>query len=150
MCEDIFKKPIKNVMQFLRIDSSKVTFRIFRRLYTFIIVDTTWLFFRASSFRVGVRMLKRIIKEFQPGWIINLNILSMFEAPRSFVIITASLLLLLAVDYTRYKHIDIKGIIFEQQIVFRWLIYLGLLALILLWGLYGNDYAQTQFIYFQF
>ena len=152
MCilEDLFSPFITKVFHRLHIDTTKIGFRVFRRFYTFAFIDLTMLFFRAESLGICLRMLKRIIADFRFGWLTNLEVLSMFETPRSFVVIAGSLILLFLIDLATYKGTDVKAVIFQQQIVFRWVIYTGFLMLILFWGLYGNDYAQTQFIYFQF
>ena len=60
------------------------------------------------------------------------------------------ILLLTLVDYLQYKKIDIIKNIFSRFGLIRWGIYLGLLLIILVFGIYGYSYEQTQFIYFQF
>ena len=45
---------------------------------------------------------------------------------------------------------DVVGLVLKQGAWFRWAVYLGLLFSILIFGVYGNVYEQTQFIYFQF
>lgn len=150
VCEDVFGPAMTNLFNRLHVDTKRLGFRVFRRFYTFVIIDLTWLFFRADSLGICLKMLKRIVTEFRIGWMLNLEVLAMFETPRAFVVIVASLLLLFFVDLAIYRGTDVKTVIFQQQIVFRWAVYIGLLMLILFWGVYGNDYEQTQFIYFQF
>ena len=45
---------------------------------------------------------------------------------------------------------NVFQIILSQGMWFRWLVYLGLLFMILVYGAYGLEYTQTEFIYFQF
>ena len=45
---------------------------------------------------------------------------------------------------------NVFQIILSQGMGFRWLVYLGLLFMILVYGAYGLEYTQTEFIYFQF
>lgn len=52
------------------------------------------------------------------------------------------------VRYRRGKRIDIY--LAEQNIVFRYVILLLLCLAIFVWGEYGLDFAENQFIYFQF
>ena len=66
------------------------------------------------------------------------------------VMMGISLLLLLSVDILRYKNVDVGALVRKQSTAFRWMIYLGLLLMILVFGIYGADYEQTEFLYFQF
>ena len=45
---------------------------------------------------------------------------------------------------------NVFELVLSQGLWFRWLIYIGLLFMILVYGAYGLDYTQTEFIYFQF
>ena len=45
---------------------------------------------------------------------------------------------------------NVFQIVLSQGMWFRWLVYLGLLFMILVYGAYGLEYTQTEFIYFQF
>ena len=66
------------------------------------------------------------------------------------VVLTLSILLLFAVDTLKDRGKDVARLVLSQGIWFRWAVYLGLLFAILIFGVYGNVYEQTQFIYFQF
>lgn len=83
-------------------------------------------------------------------WFFSEGFPAMFGSTANFMVITFSLLILFAVDFLKYKGIDVRAVIFRQQIVFRWLIYWLMLLVILFWGAYGTGYEQKQFIYFQF
>ena len=45
---------------------------------------------------------------------------------------------------------NVFQIVLSQGMWFRWFVYLGLLFMILVYGAYGLEYTQTEFIYFQF
>ena len=61
-----------------------------------------------------------------------------------------ALLLLFVVDLMEYRGRDMNEFVLKQGVLFRWCVYLGLLGIILIYGVYGHTYAQTEFIYFQF
>lgn len=150
IAEDVFQPAYGRLTKSLSINTKTTSYKILQRAYTFIAVDFTWLFFRAPSLRTGLQMLKRMVVEIRPAWLLNMDVVSMFPSPRVFVIICFSILTLLFFDTLKYKGVDVKQGIFKQQVVFRWVLYLTLLMVLLFWGVYGKDYEQTQFIYFQF
>ena len=48
------------------------------------------------------------------------------------------------------RKIDIKAALARQNLVFRWLVYYGMILTVLIFGIYGPEYDATAFIYFQF
>lgn len=48
------------------------------------------------------------------------------------------------------KIYSVFELVLSQGMWFRWLLYIGLLFMIMVYGAYGLDYTQTEFIYFQF
>lgn len=144
-------KPLKHrVNSWLKIDKSKYAYKILQRVWTFILVDFAWLFFRAPSFRSGIYILKSIVGGFRWEWLLIGGYSDMFGTTDIVIIIIVSLIIVLIHDWLKYKGKDVKESIFKQQILFRWCIYWLLLMIIIYWGVYGTGYEQTQFIYFQF
>lgn len=148
--EDLLRPVKEKLCGRFSIDRKRFGYRILQRAATFVIIDFTWLFFRADSFRLALHMLKRILFDFRWEWFLNMGFVSLFESADSMMVIAAALFVLLAVDSLQYLRKDIKAAIFGQQIVFRWIFYWLFFMAILYWGLYGTGYEQTQFIYFQF
>lgn len=134
----------------LKINESAWMYKLWCRFATLVFIDITMLFFRAGSLGQGLFIFKMILADFRPQWLLGAGYVSMFGEPFRLLVIIFSLGLLAAVDYFRYRGNDIKKLILGQQIVFRWTIYVLMMLIILYWGIYGRDYAQTQFIYFQF
>lgn len=66
------------------------------------------------------------------------------------VVLLLSILLLFMVDILKDKGIDMRKHILEQGFFVRYLLYIILIGVIIVFGKYGDAYAQTQFIYFQF
>jgi hypothetical protein len=48
------------------------------------------------------------------------------------------------------ENLCIRDVIAQQNIVFRWILYLGLIAAILIFGMYGTGYNAGAFFYGQF
>ena len=47
-------------------------------------------------------------------------------------------------------NLTIRDVIAKQNIVFRWILYLGLIAGILIFGMYGSGYNAGAFFYGKF
>lgn len=148
--EDIFKPYAEYIHKKFLIDENTFMYKLFRRIVTFVVIDFTWLFFRAKNLGSALYILGKIKNDFRPAWLINFNFVDIFSTSYTLMVIIISLFIIIAIDILNYYGKDIKAAIFKQQIVFRWIIYIGIMLVILYWGLYGTKYEQTQFIYFQF
>lgn len=60
----------------------------------------------------------------------------------------AVLLFVSLVKYIRNENLDV--FLSRQCLWFRWLVIAGLFAGIFLYGIYGPEYDENQFLYFQF
>ncbi len=132
------------------VDTKRFSYRLASRLITFALVDFTWLFFRANSVSDAFLMIKKCFDYLAPERIAGLAFVSMGMSTQITVVVFMSIFLLLLVDGMKYKGIDVVQFVFSQGAWLRYVIYGGLLLGILFFGVYGNAYVQTQFIYFQF
>lgn len=148
--EDILKPVKEKIDRYLSIDKGRWMYKVFQRIITFILIDFTWLFFRAPSCTTALYILGKIVNDFRLAWLINFEFISAFESAYALMTVMVPLFIIVALDVIKYYGKDIKAAIFSQQIVFRWVIYATIVLAILYWGLYGTGYEQTQFIYFQF
>lgn len=148
--EDCLRPFKERIFSKLKINQGNISYKIFQRVTTFLLVDFTWIFFRAETFRSGLYILHKIIIEFKWEWILTAGYSCLFNSVNTLMVIALSLLFLLVVDYLHYKGKDLQKIFFSQQILFRWIAYFFFFMLIIYWGAYGGGYEQTQFIYFQF
>lgn len=124
---------------------------IFSRIVTFILVDIAWIFFRSSSVMSAIDYIK--------GMFFNLQLHQFFSPLRiiqeinisvnDVFIIMVGVVVLLRVDKLTIDR-DFGKYVHQKPLWVRWTIYLALIFSTLIWGYYGYDYIQTQFIYFQF
>lgn len=148
--EDLGQPYLSKVCNTLKIKKDTIAYSIFQRVRTFIIIDFTWLFFRATSLSVAIKMLSKMFADFRIEWLLNFEFVDAYTDTYSLMVVNVSILIVILVDIAKYLGKNVGEIIFKQQIFFRWTIYALILLMILYWGGYGADYEQTQFIYFQF
>lgn len=123
------------------------SWRLFQSLRTFLIFSVGMVFFRAESLPDAVRLIylsftmkkitamRSIIGIGMDGW--------------QWFICLAGMLTVLAVDILREKT-SVRKLIAKQNLYFRWLIWMGLIFAVLLYGQYGPGYDAAEFIYQNF
>lgn len=138
------------IKKWLKVDESRFSYRLGCGLTTFALVDFAWLFFRASSVGSAFRIIRQMIVSLQFPQLFGLAVNRMGFTMQQLAALTIAFLLLAVVDIKKNKGEDVAALVLKQGIWFRWLVYIGLLFMIMTYGAYGLDYAQTEFIYFQF
>lgn len=134
---------------FFEINKLTSLYHRMQRIKTFFLICFTWLFFRADSFRTALSMLKRIFQS--PSFSISIADLNGFGVSTKILMtILCGILILFLVDWLKYKNIDIKLWILNQNFLCRYLIYMVLIMCLMIYGNYGGNHVQTEFIYFQF
>ena len=148
--EQMTVKLREKICNFFQVDKSRFSYRLGCGLLTFALIDFTWLFFRATGFSMAFTLLKQCVTNLQFGKLFGLVFGNIGMTSAQMVVLTLALLLLMAVDVLKEQGKDVVQLVLKQGAWFRWAVYLGLLFSILIFGVYGNVYEQTQFIYFQF
>ncbi len=138
------------IKKWLKADESRFSYRLGCGLVTFALVDFAWLFFRAEGVGTAFRIIKQTIVSLQFPQLFGLAVNRMGFTMQQLVAIIIAFLLLMIVDILKNRGEDVPALVLKQGIWFRWLVYIGLLFMIMTYGAYGLDYAQTEFIYFQF
>lgn len=148
---DITEKWRERLKIRFHIDPGSAVYTVLSRIITFILVDIAWIFFRSKSFMSALDFIKgmfldfQIHKAFSPMGIIQAVNISVNDA----FIILGGTAVLLWVDMLM-KDRDLGACLHRRPFLERWSVYLLLVFSIVIFGYYGYDYAQTQFIYFQF
>lgn len=148
--QDITESFRKKVYIALKIRQDTIGWKILTRVFTFLLIDFAWLFFRMENIQDAIAFLQKIVMEFRPSFFFSIQWFSIFKSIKIFCIVFSSVMILIVKDLLHYKKINVKKIILRQQLIIRWILYIAVILVILFWGAYGTDYEQTQFIYFQF
>lgn len=144
-------RPLRErVMRTLGVDKSADSHRILRMVITFVLVDFSWIFFRAS-FSQGVDIVKKIAGMGAQAWFTwgdNLTAMGLTEATAQLLVIAMAVMF--AADICKYRGIRVIPWLTSQGLWLRWLVYFAGIFGVLIFGVYGPGYDATQFIYFQF
>ena len=134
----------KSLCSRLGINRESKGYRLVQYICTFVLINLSWLFFRADSTTDALQMLLGIFRVHPlpasvPG----------FTLGDAAVLVCASLLLFV-VSFYREKGLRIRQTVAGFSLIVRWLIYLAALTAVLLLGVYGPGYSGNAFIYMNF
>lgn len=144
-------KPVRDRLdKIFRLNRQSFGHKLFKVVGTFALVDFAWIFFRANRFRDAFRIIKSMLKVHN-WWVLFDN--SLFKLGldwKNFMLLLLAIAILLAADVFKYKGIKVRKVILKQELWFRWLLYIAVIAGILIFGIWGPGYDASSFIYFQF
>lgn len=116
---------------------------------TFLLLNLTWIFFRASNLEQAGTILTKIFTE----WNGNLLTLETLEALGldlpDLIVGLIVVALLIGVDIVSQKK-DLRAWVMSIPLPLQWTIYISLIVFIVVFGVYGPQYETAPFIYFQF
>lgn len=124
--------------------------RLLSRVITFGLITITWIFFAAGSFKKSIQIVKALISVNNWYVIFDQSLYELGVSRQYTVVMLAGILILMAVDYVKYKGKDIASLILSQGWWLRAFVYVALIFAALVFGCYGEMYDTQQFIYFQF
>lgn len=117
------------------------------RLVTFALVCVSWVFFRAQTVPDAFSMLGRVFGAFDGAalgrWVGAWGL-------QTQLVVALGLAALFAVDGAGFRGKDVAAWLQARPLPVRWAVYLLLVFALIVFGAYGNSYASTQFLYFQF
>lgn len=121
----------------------------FRRILTFIIVVFAFIYFRAENIHHGNEYLLAIINNPR-----SLNIMedlskTSFGISNIYPLIIG-IIILFVFDILKYNKINLVEKVLKIILPIRCLIYFAFIFAIIIFGVYGPDFSESAFIYFQF
>lgn len=141
-------KPLRDrICTLCHIDRDNAGNRFLRGLFTYLLVNFTWLFFRAQHFTQCRQILQRIVTHPFPAQLLNGTLLKLGLDGAEWVVLLFALALLLCASIARYRGVDWKERLLAQGFLFRCLCYAAMMVFMLLFALYGPGFDAAAFIY---
>lgn len=147
---DLTKPLRRRCTDALKIDTDTAVHQNFRRLTTCALVTFSWIFFYAGGTRMALSIIRQMLTSFQVWTLFDGTLFDVALSRPEFAVLVISLVVVLIVDILRYRGVNIQGWVERQHILFRWLLYYAVLFSIIIFGVYGSEYAASAFVYFQF
>ncbi|MBQ6888827.1 MAG: MBOAT family protein [Lachnospiraceae bacterium] len=130
--------------------AKNICINVCKTIVTFILVDFSWLFFRADSIRDAFAMLKSMLTVKNFSVLTDGSLFGLGLNQYHFWFLLLAIAILWITDYFKYKNVDLFEKIEKQNVAVRYFVYMCLFCAVVLFGIYGVDYEASQFIYFQF
>ena len=137
------------VTRILRFRTDNFSFRVFRSLRVFALVAIGNMFFRLPSIRETIRVLRLGVSIFNPWIFVDGTLFSLGLNKKNIAVMMAALFVLFVVSVLDRKE-DVRERIARQGIVYRWSLFILLIWVIAVFGVYGPGFVAADFIYEQF
>lgn len=139
----------KKLTEKLKINTQCFSFRLFQMLRTFLLLCISRIITQAATLRIALRMIKRLFTSWSWDFITGVDgtIYKLGVDQKNMSVLFFAIMALLVVGILQEKGVKIRESLSRQNLIFRWLIVLGLLVVVLVYGVYGPDYNASDFIY---
>ena len=152
MLGNIFSGIFEKISAKLKFKTESFSWHLFTSIRTYVIYAIGAVFF-LNGILGGLRLLKDCLKVFfvskyaNPWIFFDSSILKTGITFRDINIILIGIILLLIVGVLREKYGYAREWIKNQSFVFRWIIWFSLFVAVLIYGMYGQGYEASAFIY---
>ena len=144
-------KPLKEKWnKLMHLNKDSLSHKLVQTIITFVLVDFTWIFFRAETVNKAIKVLKSIVTVKNPWVLVDGSLYNCGLDRQNFMLVIYCIILLMIVDFCKVKNIKVREVIIKQDYWFRWIFIAVSIVSILTFGIWGPTYNATNFIYFQF
>lgn len=153
MLGELCSPGLSKLVQVLRINTESFSWHLFQSVRTYFIYAVGAVFFRADSFGQALELLASLFRMFGHNSVPNSWVLfdgSVLELGISYIdlnIIIFAVMMLIVVAILRKKYGYARSWMGKQIFVFRWMVWIILFVMVLIWGNYGPGYSAAEFIY---
>ena len=148
LCEQLFTPYAEKVYKFLHIKTDVFSFKLYQTIRTFLLFTFALVFFRATSVTNAFELIKNMfvfdLRNINDA-LISFNGLDMPDM----IILAISMISIFIVEIINQNG-DILEKLFEQNLLFRFLIIFSLLFAVIIFAYYGPGFDSTTFIYNDF
>ena len=123
---------------------------VFRWIRTFTLVNIGMMIFRSHGVRNAIKMLGKIISDFEVVTIWDGSILGKGLDVYDFKLLAFCLILMIIVGVLKEKNVSIRARIATWRLPFRFSFYYAAMLFLIIFGAYGFGYAIVELIYANF
>lgn len=148
--EDVLKPVRAKTAALLGLNRESLGHRLLSICITNVLVCISWVFFRADGISAAVQILMGMVTVHNPWILVDRSLLYCGLDSPNFTLLLISVGVLFFADFCKKRGVVIRNIILKQDFWVRWLVFALSISAILLFGIWGDAYDATNFIYFQF
>ncbi len=143
--------PVRNkAVKFLGLNRNSFGHKLIHVVGTFLLVDFSWIFFRALSLTKSIKIVKSICKARNIWVLFDGSLYSCGLSQKSFYMMIIAIVLLVIVDLLKHNSKSVIKAILNQEAWFQVMVIVASSLAIILFGIWGGIYDEAAFIYFQF
>lgn len=153
----VLEVPIQRLNRFLHINTECFSFNLFRMIRTFILSTVGRIFFATSAgLAETVCILGRAFNfrrlNLHTMWDESLYTYGLDRHNFTLAVILIGVVWVVSMLQEKFakENLCIRDVIAKQNLVFRWILYLGLIGGIIVLGMYGSGYNAGAFFYGRF
>lgn len=146
ICEPISAK----MSEVIHLDRNSGFYRLFRIIRTAFLVNIGELFFRAPGLRAGLAMFSSMITKFSFASFTDGSVFLLGMGRKDFGIVAVTLILVFTVSILRERGTDVRQSIARWPVVPRWVVWIGLILFVVVFGAYGSGYEPMDPMYANF
>ena len=144
-------KPVRDFFtNLLHINRENFSHRFYKTVITFCLFTFSCIFFRSDTITMALQIIHSIITIQNPSILLNGQLYQCGLDSRNFSVMLFSIVLLFLADLFKYRGIKMREVIAKQSMLFQCFVIAISIILILLFGIWGSGYNESNFIYFQF
>ena len=141
------------------LDENSFSCRFYRTLITCFLVMLGWVMFRANSARSGLTMIGSLFTVFNPWIFFDGSLMQIGLSGSDWTILgfSAAVLALVSLAQEHLSHLSsakkpvcLRDLILKQHVTLQWLICVGAILFIWIFGVYGYGFDAKAFIYGSF
>lgn len=146
-----YLQPFKDkIVKILRLNRQSLGHKITSMIITFVLVDFSWIFFRATQFKEAITIIKQMVVVKNPWVLFDGSLYTCGLDSKNFCLMLIGIGILIFADYLKHKGINVREIIIAQDYWVRWIVIAFSVLAIVTFGVWGSGYDAANFIYFQF
>lgn len=146
----LFEPLFNKVIEKLKINKEAWWYKLVQMTRTTLFVLIGMLIFRAHRLKDAFTMFMSMLNMDNIAMLANKALYSIGIKPADFIVIAVGVLIMLIISIIQEKGINVRERISKKNIIFRWVLYYGILFSIIIFGIYGPGYVASNFIYGQF
>lgn len=144
-------QPLRDkAVRLLRFNRDSFAHKLICTVGTFILVDFSWIFFRARTLMQGFDIIRSMLGTWNPWILFDGSLYQCGVLDKSFRVMLAGIVLLFCADLAKKRGIQLRKVLIAQDFWFRCILVSASVAAIALFGVWGPSFDNASFIYFQF
>lgn len=148
--EDVTKGARQIFKERLGICGTNIVSRVFNVFLTFVLIDLTWIFFRADGITDALYVIKKIFTDWTPEVLVDETIFGFGIDRSNAFILLFSVIVMIFAEIAKNKGIVLRNVVLKQNFWVKYFVVAVSIFYILIFGVWGPAYDASNFIYFQF